>query len=231
MMLKKMIGLCLIAAIVLITLMAQAEEEILGYDNLYLGERELHRGEEGADIALLQRELKKDGYYQGAIDGLFGPATREAVVQFQEEMDLDVTGYVDRKMLSYFDGDQLISKMNISRSDLLALARVIHGEARGENFRGMVAVGAVILNRVEDERFPDNIQEVIGDEGQFSSLMDGQANLYPDENSMNAARAALLGYDPSRDSLFFYNPEVATNLAWISNRPIVKRIGAHVFAR
>ena len=125
----------------------------------------------------------------------------------------------------------IYQSMDISRDSIILLARVIHGEARGESFEGKVAVGAVILNRVDDEQFPSTIREVILQRGQFSSLIDGQANLFPDQKSINAARAALVGYDPTFESIYFYNPDVATNISWISQRPVTLKIGDHVFAR
>ena len=42
-----------------------------------------------------------------------------------------------------------------SSNDVTVLAKMIHGEARGEPYIGKVAVGAVILNRVKDKKFPD----------------------------------------------------------------------------
>ena len=119
----------------------------------------------------------------------------------------------------------------MSPEDIIQLAYLINGEARGESFKGKVAVGAVVLNRVKSDKFPNSIREVILQEGQFSCISDGQANLYPMKSSIAAAKAALLGYDPTNGALFFYNPKIATNVAWISERPVVARIGQHVFAR
>ena len=48
-----------------------------------------------------------------------------------------------------------------STSDVQLMARAINGEARGEPYEGQVAVGAVILNRVKDSRFPNSISGVI----------------------------------------------------------------------
>ncbi len=231
MIMRKITRVKFIVIILTVLLAFSFSSEIEANDTLRLGERELFQGQEGADVAILQRHLAHREIYQGEIDGLFGPRTKEAVKEFQAANGLTVTGKVDEKTLAYFPNHNLVSKLDISRSELLSLARVIYGEARGESFQGMVGVGAVILNRIEDGNFPDSIREVIIEDGQFSSLMDGQANLYPDKRAMDAAKAALLGYDPSRGSLFFYNPRIATNLAWISQRPVVKIIGNHVFAK
>ncbi|MFW6271088.1 MAG: cell wall hydrolase, partial [Bacillota bacterium] len=140
-------------------------------------------------------------------------------------------GIAGKKTLNILPKNNLVSRMDVSREEIMQLAYIIHGEARGENFHGKVAVGAVVLNRVRSNKFPNNIRKVILQKNQFSCMIDGQANYYPARSSIEAAKAALLGYDPSHGGLFFYNPEVATNLKWISRRPIIKRIGNHVFAR
>jgi len=200
--------------------------------DLVLGQRILEQGSRGGDVAILQRKLAEKGFYDDRIDGLYGPKTRSAVEAFQSENELEITGRACENTLHKFSQDEkIISVLEVSREEILLLARVINAEARGESFEGMVAVGSVIRNRVEDDRFPDTLREVIIEEGQFCSLIDGQADLYPNNEAKKAARAALLGFDPTHRSLYFYNPQIATNLAWISNRRVVKRIGSHVFAQ
>lgn len=108
------------------------------------------------------------------------------------------------------------------------LARVINGEARGESFAGKVAVGAVVLNRVEADGFPDSISEVIFQPGQFTCIRDGQYNLPPDSSAYEAAKAALNGYDPTNGALFYYNPQLASS-SWSKKRPVKVRIDRHVF--
>ncbi len=225
---KMLLGLVLM----LLVFVAVAAEEIQAEQNLHLGERVLRNGDQGGDVAVLQRILQDVGVYNARIDGLFGPNTENAVRKFQEENGLAVTGEVGDETLNHLpDSDSISSIIDVSRDDIMLLARIIYAEARGEAFKGQVAVGSVIVNRVEDGRFPDSIRAVINEQGQFSSLLDGQANLYPDQEAIDAAKGALLGYDPTYQSIFFYNPAVATNLAWLSNRPVVRHIGGHVFAR
>lgn len=199
--------------------------------NLELGSRVLKFESKGGDVALLQKKLKKLSYYDGPIDGLYGIGTCEAVKKFQRKNSLSVDGIVGEETFQYFTEKKLLSRMSVRREDIILLARIIHGEARGEKFSGKVGVGAVILNRIKSNQFPDSIREVILQKGQFSCLIDGQANAYPDESSIAAAKAAIIGYDPTYKALYFYNPEVATNLAWIEGRPIVTKIDNHVFAR
>jgi len=114
--------------------------------------------------------------------------------------------------------------------DLYDLAKIIHGEARGECFEGMVAVGAVVLNRVAHRDFPDTIQEVIHQPRQFSSVDDGQFFMEPDEASYRAALAAIQGYDPTDGCLFFYNPVIAT-ARWSFQQQTDRTIGNHRFTR
>lgn len=122
---------------------------------------------------------------------------------------------------------------NISYEDVMLLARLIHAEARGESFRGKVAVGAVILNRLKSPDFPHTIKDVIMEKNQyvyqFTPVADGSINLEPDDSSIQAALQALKGDDPTNGALFFYNPEVSTD-KWIQTLPVVTRIGNHVFA-
>src|SRR5574344_1007288 len=63
-----------------------------------------------------------------------------------------------------------------SSSDVQLIARAINGEARGEPYEGQVAVGAVIMNRVKDSRFPNSISGVIYQSGAFTAVSDGQIN-------------------------------------------------------
>lgn len=223
-----------ILSLIVFMLILIAFTDIKAQDDPYhltLGNRVLRKGDEGADVAILQRKLKEMGLYEGRIDGIFGKMTREAVVQLQKNNGLKADGVCGEKTLALLPPDNMLSRMDVSREDIIQLAYLINGEARGESFKGKVAVGAVVLNRVKSDKFPNSIREVILQEGQFSCISDGQANLYPMKSSIAAAKAALLGYDPTNGALFFYNPKIATNVAWISERPVVARIGQHVFAR
>lgn len=125
---------------------------------------------------------------------------------------------------------EVISR-SISDEEFDLLARIIHGEARGEPYLGKVAVGAVVINRVLNPRFPETITEVIYDQGQFSPVQDGSYRMQPDSASRQAAREALDGKDPTGGALFFYNPDKATDRAWTQRREKIVTIGNHVFMR
>ncbi|MCK8817705.1 cell wall hydrolase [Natroniella sulfidigena] len=121
--------------------------------------------------------------------------------------------------------------VDYNNNDLEWLARAVHGEARGEPYDGQVAVAAVILNRVQDDEFPDDIYDVIYQPGQFAAVDDGQINLTPNDTSYQAAKEALSGRDPSLGALFFYNPRTARTLWWLTSRETTVQIGDHVFAK
>lgn len=123
-------------------------------------------------------------------------------------------------------GGQLFS---ISREELDLLARVIHAEARGEDLEGQVAVAAVVLNRLEDPRFPKTIREVIYQRHAFTAVTDKQIQLNPNDEAFRAAAEALAGKDPTGGALYYYNPRTATD-TWIKGRPVVKQIGNHTFS-
>lgn len=117
-------------------------------------------------------------------------------------------------------------------SDMQLMARAINGEARGEPYEGQVAVGAVILNRVKDSRFPNSISGVIYQPGAFTAVSDGQINAAISEGSTvyKAAQDAINGWDPTSGCVYYFNPNTATN-KWIWSRPLVKTIGKHRFCK
>ena len=61
-------------------------------------------------------------------------------------------------------------------------------------------------------------------------MADGQINMDPGESALKAAKDALNGWDPTGGCLYYYNPKKTSN-AWILSRPIVLRIGEHVFCK
>lgn len=119
-----------------------------------------------------------------------------------------------------------------SNSDIQLLARAINGEARGEPYEGQVAIGAVILNRVKDSRFPNTIAGVIYQSGAFTAVSDGQINQAMEDETtvMKAARDAMNGWDPTDGAVYYFNPATATN-KWIWSRPLIKTIGKHRFCK
>ncbi|MBE3598130.1 MAG: cell wall hydrolase [Limnochordaceae bacterium] len=118
-----------------------------------------------------------------------------------------------------------------SQQDRRLLAAIIWLEARGEPFEGKVAVGAVVLNRVESPLFPDSVEEVLLQPGQFPFSAETLYSVQPDSSAWQAADRALAGEDPTGGALYFYNPERTVTPEFWAGRPVVARIGRHVFTR
>ena len=199
----------------------------------------LKQGSTGGEVKELQRRLKMWGYYDGEVDGVYGSRTVEAVKYFQRKNGLTADGVAGKATfaaLGMNDSVKVLDNENKSTgnsaytsSDLYLLAKCIYAEARGESYTGQVAVGAVILNRVDSPAFPNTIAGVIYQKNAFTAVSDGQINLEPDQTAMNAASDAMNGWDPPYGCLYYYNPAVATS-SWIFGRETVTVIGKHVFA-
>lgn len=179
---------------------------------------------------VIQQRLKQWGYYTGAIDGILGPKSITAIKKFQKNNGLVVDGIVGPKTAAKI-GISLNSTTSNkqSSSDLYLLAKCVYAEARGESYKGQVAVAAVVLNRVKSPDFPNTISGVIYQPWAFTAVHDGQINLEPNQTAYNAARDAMNGWDPTYGSLYYYNPATATS-KWIYSRQTVVQIGKHVFA-
>lgn len=122
---------------------------------------------------------------------------------------------------------QPVSKID---EDTYLLAKIINAEAGVEPYKGKIAVGNVVLNRVASDEFPDTIKEVIYQKGQFSPISDGSINKEPNEDSIKAAKEVLAGSRVvGKDVLYFYDPRISTS-EWIFTRKVVTKIGDHAFA-
>ncbi|MBQ8298788.1 MAG: spore cortex-lytic enzyme [Clostridia bacterium] len=187
-------------------------------------------GSNGSEVREIQTRLKNWGYYTGEIDGIYGSRTVAAVRQFQRKNGLTADGIAGDSTLAAMGISSVGSTPGTDNANLNLLAHLINGEARGESYQGMVAVGAVVLNRVESSKFPSTIAGVIYQQGAFDAVSDGQINLKPSQQSYNAARDAMNGWDPSGGAIYYFNPATATN-KWIWSRPMTVTIGKHRFCK
>lgn len=187
-------------------------------------------GSRGTEVRNIQTRLKNWGYYTGSVDGIYGTQTKNAVIAFQRKNGLTADGIA---------GPLTLAKIGLptggsggtagsSNSDYHLLARIISAEARGEPYTGQVAVGAVVLNRVEHPSFPTSISGVVYQNGAFSCLYDGQFDKPVADSAYKAARDALNGWDPSGGAIYYFNPNTATS-SWIWSRPYITTIGKHRF--
>ena len=186
-------------------------------------------GSRGEEVRQIQTKLKSKGIYSGSVDGIYGTLTKDAVKKFQKSAGLTVDGIAGPKTLSAL-GIGSASSGQYSSSDIYLLAKVIAAEARGEPYIGQVAVGAVVLNRVQHASFPDSIAGVVYQPGAFSCVNDSNWSTEPTAQSRKAAQDAINGWDPSGGAIYYYNPAKTSN-KWIRTRPVIQTIGAHVFCK
>lgn len=184
-------------------------------------------GSRGNEVKAIQEKLIERGLYQGKADGIYGPNTEKGVKIFQKQQGLSVDGIAGPQTLKRL-GITIGTIPSANDSNVYLLARIISAEARGEPYSGQVAVGAVVLNRIEHPSFPDTLSGVIYQEGAFTAIVDGQFNEPIADSAYSAARDALNGVDPSGGAIYYYNPDKTSN-KWIRQRPVIKRIGNHLF--
>lgn len=196
-------------------------------------------GSRGEEVVKLQQALQSRGYYKGTIDGIYGEGTKTAVSNFQRESGLAVDGIAGSNTFAALYSNTTVSRgtsiirTNYSQDDLYWLSRIIEAEAGSEPSDGKVAVGNVILNRVNSKDFPNTIYDVIfeyyEDIPQFSPVAEGTIYNNPSEESIQAARDALNGSRPVGNSTYFFNPDKSAGYWIVQNKSYVTRIGGHAF--
>lgn len=190
-------------------------------------------GSRGDEVRQIQTKLKNWGYYSGSVDGVYGSKTVEAVRKFQKKNGLSVDGIAGTKTLQALGISSKSSSSSSNSSDTASLnliSKFVYAEARGEPYTGQVAVAAVILNRVRDNRFPNTVSGVVYQKNAFTCVSDGQINLTPNETAKKAAKDAQNGWDPTYGAVYYFNPNTATN-KWIWSREMTVTIGKHRFCK
>lgn len=189
-------------------------------------------GSRGDEVRRIQNKLRSLGFFDGAVDGIYGVKTQSAVRRFQKSVGITADGIAGRKTLLYLGlGESTTASTGgYSSSDVYLLAKVIAAEARGESYTGQVAVGAVVLNRVDSSSFPDTVAGVVYQKGAFSAVTDSNWSVAPTATSRKAAQDAINGWDPSGGALYYYNPAKTSN-KWIRSRPVITTIGSHLFCK
>ena len=107
----------------------QENEEVLEVLSKY--------GSRGDEVRQIQTKLKRWGYYNGNVDGIFGTQTLEAVKYFQRKNGLKLDGIAGPdtlKAMGIYNSSNSSSSSSSNSNNLNLLARVIYGEARGEPY-------------------------------------------------------------------------------------------------
>lgn len=119
-----------------------------------------------------------------------------------------------------------------NEEDLLWLSRIIEAEASGEEMKGKVAVGEVVMNRVNSDKYPDSVHDVIFDFKcgvQFTPAYTGAIYNMPSEEAEIAAKLVLDGTAVAKDCYYFAASYIAAS-SWAGrNRTFVAQIGNHCF--
>lgn len=122
--------------------------------------------------------------------------------------------------------------------EMACLSQAVHGEAGNQSLKGKVAVAFVILNRTKDEKFPSDICAVIKQKGQFGFLKrvrplneNNPALRAQMEECIRATSIAMNGEmaDPTKGALYFINPKLATDRAWLHKFKKLAQIEDHIF--
>ncbi len=197
----------------------------------------LQVGSTGTNVTKVQQKLIAWGYMKGSATGYYGTVTRDAVKWFQKNNGLTIDGKVGPStaakmgitLSSSSSTTTSSSSATIISADHRLLSKLVYAEARGETYKGQVAVAAVVLNRVSSSKFPSTISGVVYQSGAFSCVSNGSINNTPNSSCIRASLDALNGWDPSGGALYYYNPK-ATSDQWIRTRTVVAVIGSHYFA-
>ncbi|NLJ66067.1 MAG: hypothetical protein GX340_01990 [Clostridiales bacterium] len=189
----------------------------------------------------LQNALKALGYFKGTATGYYGHVTENAVIAYQIDYGLRIDGIAGPQTQNALFGKKSTVNSTANRNTLTAkerddifwLARVIHAESQGEPYIGKVAVGNVVMNRVNSKQFPNTIYGVIFDyfQGipQFSPVADGTIYNNPSAECLKAAEEAYWGSKPVGNALYFFNPKKAAGSWIVNNRQYITTIGNHAF--
>lgn len=214
---------------IMLTLMA-----LLLVPAIALGATVLEVGSNGSDVTKVQKRLIQYGYMTGSADGKYGEKTRDAVIWFQKRNGLTADGRVGSATAAALgvtlgSSGSATASTTILSADHRLLAKLVYAEARGETYKGQVAVAAVVLNRVRSASFPNTISGVIYQTNAFTCVNNGSINNTPDSSCIRAARDAMNGWDPTGGCLYYYNPKTASD-SWIRTRTVKTVIGNHSFA-
>ncbi|MBQ9951106.1 MAG: spore cortex-lytic enzyme [Clostridia bacterium] len=199
----------------------------------------LEVGSRGSDVTKVQKKLIQYGYMTGAADGRYGEKTRDAVLWFQKKNGLQQDGKVGDDTAAALGvtlsgssspkaAPASSSSAKIISADHRLLSKLVYAEARGEPYKGQVAVAAVVLNRVASSSFPNTISGVVYQRNAFTCVNNGSINNTPDSSCIRAALDALNGWDPTGGCLYYYNPRTAVD-DWIRTRTTKTVIGRHSF--
>ena len=201
---------------------------------LYTVSTVLKYGSSGSEVSKLQQALKDKGYFNDSVTGYFGSVTKNAIISFQRKNNLTPDGIAGPITLNKLYSSTSVNAGQAQLSeDIYWLSRIIEAEAVGESYTGKVAVGSVVMNRVNSSLFPNTVKGVIFEYFQgipmFSPVDNGSIYNTPSQESINAAYAAYNGEKPVGNATYFFNPDISKGTWIVNNKSYVTKIGDHAF--
>lgn len=140
---------------------------------------------------------------------------------------------VDISRSALLPGGESYYELHYDMDMLYWLPQIIHAEAYQQPMAGLIGVGNVVMNRMESEKFPNSITNVIFDREhviQFEPVENGSIKAEADERAKIAAYLCLEGCNTVGDSLFFVNPAYGSH--WFDTQlELTHVIGEHNFYR
>ena len=148
-------------------------------------------------------------------------------IELQPQPKKEVQDLVEVKTVETVENEQF------TEEEEYLLAKLAMAEAEGEDLKGKAFVMLVVLNRVNDDEFPDTIKEVIFQESdgtyQFSPIGDGRFfKQEPNDECYEALELVKTGYDESKGALYFTS--IKEQSTWHSrNLDFLFEHGGHLF--
>lgn len=211
-------------------------------------------GDVGEEVSALQLLLVQEGYLSSlSVSGCYGQVTTNAVIKFQNDNKLSADGIAGRRTLAKLLGvdlnppkpekpvgkeedysepdkkalDAKYATLNAKQKDeIYLLAQLITAESGGQPYVGQVAVGSVVINRMES--YEKSMRDVIFAKNAFSVAKNGKINATPTKQCTYAAIESYFGAKPVSTALFFNHIRVTDSWA-AKNRDLYKIIADHAF--
>lgn len=174
-------------------------------------------------VTTVETEEETEEVKQIQLDEQMEAIAQESVAAMQNDLAMEAA----REM----------NKIQISQKDKEVLLRIVEAEATGQDVTGKLLVANVILNRVNSEKFPDNVEDVVfqrtGSKYQFSPIRDGRYyKVKISDTTREAVELALYGEDKSQGALYFMSRRHADkgNVSWFDRSlTYLMEYGTHEF--
>lgn len=148
--------------------------------------------------------------------------TEETVSATTEEI-AEVTSEMDTEEITEVTIEEVTESTNeINSYELNLMSHLIYGEAGDQSDECQRAVGSVVLNRVKHERYPDTIEEVIFQKGQYACTWDGNFKKEPSKQALKNARWLLSGNITLPDNVIYQSQ-------FVQGDGVYKKIGTEIF--